>query len=507
MASITNSISAKTLPQFDELYVISDLHLGGGSGFQIFNSANELVRLINHLRSTLPSTKKIALLINGDFIDFLAESPSVHFDPANAVEKLSRIAKEDRVFSQIFESLRKFTATKNRFLIVNLGNHDLELALPWVKNCFLELLSGQNDAARGKITLSFDGAGYLCNIGNAKVLCVHGNEVDDWNLTNHEAIRRIGRDVVQGRPIDTWIPNAGTQLVIDVMNDIKRRYPFVDLLKPEMPAVIPTLLALAPEQSNKIRAIGATAGRLVLDKFRRAIGFLGNDELKKEVNSLIASPLIDLPEIGPLEKADFPENDRKKFAQTLLQETEQRINRNEQPLTLIESDHHEEYLGKIGAIRNYINGDERSEVLREALENLRKDRSFDPAYEDETFNSLDSKIGGEIDFLIAGHTHLERALKRKRERGWYFNSGTWIRLIKLEEEVLNDRGKFNKVFKAFEAGTMDALDSHPGLVRRILTVVAIKSENSTTSGELLHVNSDPESDLFSTVPRSLFSKK
>ena len=73
---------------------------------------------------------------------------------------------------------------------------------------------------------------------------MHGNEVDAWNVTDHEAIRRIGKKLTHGRAVEPWVPNAGAQLVIDVMNSIKKTYPFVDLLKPETNAVLPALLAL-----------------------------------------------------------------------------------------------------------------------------------------------------------------------------------------------------------------------------------------------------------------------
>src|SRR6266566_9563984 len=68
MAHTLLSIPADSVPQFDELYVISDLHLGGPSDFQIFNSGAELKRLIDYLCTISPDSK-IALLINGDFVD------------------------------------------------------------------------------------------------------------------------------------------------------------------------------------------------------------------------------------------------------------------------------------------------------------------------------------------------------------------------------------------------------------------------------------------------------
>ena len=98
MANTFLSIPAESLPQFDELYVVSDLHLGGESGHQIFNSGAELARLIDFLRTRNPN-KKLALLINGDFVDFLAEPNAKHFDPAGAIAKLNRIATEDIAFT------------------------------------------------------------------------------------------------------------------------------------------------------------------------------------------------------------------------------------------------------------------------------------------------------------------------------------------------------------------------------------------------------------------------
>src|SRR5262249_33820001 len=82
-------------------------------------------------------------------------------------------------------------------------------------------------------------------------------------------------------------------------------------------------------------------------------------------------------------------------------------------------------LGFWSATRDFVTGKPKHEVLREALEHLDHDRSFDPESPDDTFRDLDAMVGAEIDLLLAGHTHLERSLPRSRGRGHYFNSGTW----------------------------------------------------------------------------------
>ncbi len=485
------ALPAAYFPQYDELYVISDLHLGGTEGFQIFSAGKELVKFINYLKELKPE-KKIALLINGDLVDFLAEKPAAPFDPAGAVDKLERIFK-DASFKIIWEALQNLVATPNRSLIINLGNHDLELALPWVQAHLLNFLSQNKEAARGRITLAFEGTGYSCRVGNAQVLCVHGNEVDEWNLADYETIRRLGRDILQGKPVEDWIPNAGTQLVIQIMNGLKSQFPFIDLLKPEMQAVLPTLLALAPDQQDKLSAIAATARRLLLDKVKLATGFLGHEAEAAREAILSEADLA----VYPSGSYHFPgdgsgKNQQQNYAVELLDETEKRLQNNVHPISLIPHDRRGQSLGFSSALFKLIRGEDKSEVLREALENLQKDRSFDLKQEDETYKRLDTQVGDAFDFVIAGHTHLERALPRRNKKGWYFNSGTWVRLIKLQEAVLKDRESFQLVFNAFKAGTMKDLDP---LVMQRLTVVAIITDGQTTTGILQHVQLDTAGEL------------
>ena len=42
----------------------------------------------------------------------------------------------------VWKALKKFVRTKDRRLIITLGNHDLELALPWVREHLLGLIAG-----------------------------------------------------------------------------------------------------------------------------------------------------------------------------------------------------------------------------------------------------------------------------------------------------------------------------------------------------------------------------
>lgn len=507
MANTLLSIPTESLPQFEELYVISDLHLGGKAGHQIFNSGTELVRLINDLKARLKD-KRVALLINGDFVDFLAEPDAKHFDPAGAITKLNRIATEDSAFIKVFAALQEFAKTEKRRLIINLGNHDLELALPWVRARLLEILTSGDEAVAARITFSFDGTGFPCRIGNATVLCVHGNEVDPWNVAEYETIRRFGREVIHGRPIDSWTPNAGSQLVVDVMNTIKQDYPFVDLLKPETQAVIPTLLALAPDQHDKLRAIGSVARQLTWDTFRLAAGFLGSQTGEALSGRTVAATDMLAARTSSFAARGMSNFDRQEYAETLLDDAEASFQRNRSPMMLVGEDALGGYLGLTSAFKKLVFGADKAEVLREALSDLGQDRSFDPTADDKTFNKLDEQVGDNFDFVIAGHTHLRRALKRKQKSGWYFNSGTWARLIKLDGSVLRDAEAFKRVFEVFGERSMEKLDSFPNLVLRILTVVAIRADEQGTHGELQQVNlsADANAEVLLAEPDYRFTK-
>ncbi len=97
------------VPAFDEVHVVSDLHLGGAPGFQIFDLTNELEGLISFLCQRPPGTE-VALVINGDFVDFLAEEPARCFDPHDAISKLDRIVG-DAAFAPVWSALQRFAAT------------------------------------------------------------------------------------------------------------------------------------------------------------------------------------------------------------------------------------------------------------------------------------------------------------------------------------------------------------------------------------------------------------
>lgn len=247
-----------------ELFVISDLHLGGKPGvdgqrgFCINTHVPVLVQFLQALTARAQSADRtVELVINGDFFDFLAEETvagahgpwsSFMADPAEALRAYRCIRQRVQPFFDALGGLLQAGAE----LTVLIGNHDLELSLPDVRREFL----GDLGAPRGgSVRFVYDGEAYT---PSPLVLIEHGNRYDGFNAVDHDALRGLRSAQSRRLPLhdDTrFVAPPGSRLVEQVMNPIKRDYPFVDLLKPEQASVIPLLLALDPGLAGEIRAV------------------------------------------------------------------------------------------------------------------------------------------------------------------------------------------------------------------------------------------------------------
>lgn len=478
-----------SLARLDELYSVSDLHFGGAPGFQIFNQGARLAALIDHLQAR-PPERQVALVLNGDICDFLAEPDAAYLSPDRAVAMLERIMGDD-AFAPVFHALGRFARTPGRLLVLGLGNHDVELALPQVQEWLLRALCGDDAAARGRVLWAMDGRGFTAQVGAARVFCSHGNEVDAWNLVDHQALGRVADAQARGQAPPPWDPNAGTQLVIDVMNGIKRRFPFVDLLKPETRVVPPLLLALDPSSLGVLRRFGAILYRKVRGTLQS--GFL-SEPVPQDDGAEAALRALLTPRAASA---------RHPSAEALLRQMEDDFRAGRRPLDVLGDARSEELLGAAQYVWDRLTGRPPEEALRAALLDwLQGDQSFELATRDETAQRLDDATDPEVDFVIAGHTHLQRALPRRRGRGTYFNSGTWIRLIRLTDEQLGSAERFAPVWRALAAGTMAALDELPGLVLLRPTVVRVVTAVDGVVGDLAQVELASGEAALVSVPGS-----
>lgn len=481
------------LPAFDELYVISDLHMGGEPGFQILREADRLAGFIQRLADEAPA-QRVSLVLNGDIIDTLAEARvKGYVAMLDAVDVVDAII-ERKPFKQVWDALARFVQTERRHLVIVIGNHDVEIALPAVQRMLTSRLVGDKPAARAQLEFSTTGGGYPCTVGGARVFCTHGNETDAWNFNSYEELSRLGRRVELGQPLEEWHPNAGTRLVKEVINEVKHRFAWIDLLKPEKSAAFGTLMALDPARIRKLPDV-ATIVPAALDT---------RDRDRRLNEQLAAKPLSDSERLdqllGPNLRALRHAVPRPATsADEMLLSAEDALDA--APGTMAQP---EEVLGTgqyiIDRLFGWITKVSKEEALRKALLDwLKDDHSFDWHFGKNGDDRLiiDS-VGTSFRFIIAGHTHLARAIDLGGGRA-YFNSGTWIRLMKLTNAMLADASAFKPVYSALDDGHMATLDDGGLILDRTTAVRIHTTTDGTPVGELLIVDGDGSAQHDKTI--------
>ncbi|MBK8473847.1 MAG: metallophosphoesterase [Sphingobacteriales bacterium] len=170
-------------PNMRQVYIISDLHIGGAAspdprqrGFRLCTHTDILANFINSLAVSDEATE---LVINGDMVDFLAEEPFEVFTESQraASAKLLRIINREQAF---FDALRHFLRQGHSLTILT-GNHDIELTLPEVRQLFERTIAAQGK----KYRFITDGEAYT--IGK-EVIIEHGDQYDAWNKIDHSGL-------------------------------------------------------------------------------------------------------------------------------------------------------------------------------------------------------------------------------------------------------------------------------------------------------------------------------
>ncbi len=481
-------------PEFDEIHVISDIHMGGNNlDFQILRETKRLANYIGWVGQQRPSGR-VALILNGDVIDTLAEDMQGYVAVDEAVAITQRIMK-DPSFAGIWQALADFVKLEGRTLVIVIGNHDIELSFPIVQRLIVTHLAGDDLQARARIEFSTTGAGYSCMVGNARVYCTHGNEVDAWNYNRYEDLAKVGRRLNVGRSLDPkeWYPNAGTRMVKEVMNEVKRRFAWIDLLKPETSAAVGTLLVLDPSQVSKISRLLSIVGEKIqgqkqADQRLSAEGFHQPDQ-----STALPSTVDQL--LGPNLKTGIlgAKTTGERSADEMLLAAEKNFSQTGAHVADADST-----LGTpqliLDRLTGWMKGVGKDEALRRALKDwLEKDKSFDISDQDDTYKQTTAAVGSSIDFIVTGHTHLERAINMGGGR-YYFNSGTWIRLMQFTEAMLKDSASFKPVYDVLINGKMETIDNavfgDQPFVMDQTSAVSIKKEGGKVVGRLMHVIDD-----------------
>jgi predicted phosphodiesterase len=122
-------------------------------------------------------------------------------------------------------------------VVIRLGNHDVELALPEVQSVLRGALD-QPKAVADRLVFQLGDAPAIVAVGGARILVTHGEHNDAWNQVDYGRLTSGGG----------YKYASGSMLVKQLMNPITREHGmrFVNLLKPDFQGGALTALAVAP---------------------------------------------------------------------------------------------------------------------------------------------------------------------------------------------------------------------------------------------------------------------
>ena len=240
--------------------IISDIHFGNGQGFDIYAGGDALLAFLDRFIGD-----EYRVIIAGDSVDFLMNEDPLEMTVERSVEQATAIAEHPDTRAA-FAALGKILAAGGQ-VVVRLGNHDIELALPEVQQVFRDAL-GQPASVAARLEYQLGNTPWVLQENGAKVLIAHGEHNDPWNRINYHQLLD-GEGIGDVTKFD-YPP--GSRLVKTLMNPLKRQYKmrFSDLLKPDFQGAVLTALAVDPSAVKTIFK-GSTA-KLLWQLFKRKGG-------------------------------------------------------------------------------------------------------------------------------------------------------------------------------------------------------------------------------------------
>lgn len=402
------------------LIVISDLHLGGGEPFMM-SHPERLADFVAGAPKLLSAGEVLDLVIAGDFVDFLACSPWSPWTPRpeDAIAKLKSVmgSPGGGGFAPIFDALREHVAAGHRLTIL-LGNHDLELTMPPVRQALLERI----DADPHQVHFVFDGTAY--RVG--KALIEHGNRYDDANANDFSHLRALASYLSRGEAptglADVKV-STGSQLVTRIVNPIKKTYPFIDLLKPEGELLAYLLFSFEPS---------------LVRKYLGDFSLLFEAQRKNAENPEGKPPGATTNVAGEIGEVDAELRDTFSELYQAIRSPSDNVGFGDIFSGFIESVRFDGLADLVHKGKTIV--PERLAKIRTALRRmLQGDRTFDLDAPDGPYTPAAKRLcaGGAVETVVMGHTHLARE-QRDGSRAWYINTGTWADLVTVPSDALDD---------------------------------------------------------------------
>lgn len=441
-----------------QVYVISDLHLGGrppsqeSPGFQMCSGKGQhlLEQFIQHLTRRARS-HSVQLVINGDIVDFLAEEDFAAFtaDGAQAAAKLRRVLKNT---APIWMALRLFLQAGGRLTLM-LGNHDLELSFPESRRILREVLGP------GNLEIIVDNEALV--IADS-VLIEHGHTYDAWNAVDHHQLRELRARSSRRLSHPAFVPSPGSSLVARVMNRIKERHAHVDLMHPEIHMAISLLIAVDPGVLHELPEVlelrrVAARRQAGVDQDRFIAHVAAEDEIEQFIGEFVDSAALaaavqrgraEAPAPPPVAAAVAGSESLGYIGATLpvLRPVEERPPA-ARPTGLLQC-----VRAAIRVIRSLLRSEPggKAKDIAAALYLLadKQRQTFDTRHEEERYLGPAKQAirDGRFQYVIYGHTHLAKRVPIFRDDtpgtspqlGTYLNTGTWADLMQVPESFLKD---------------------------------------------------------------------
>lgn len=409
----------------DTVVIISDLHLGQGDEFDIFAGPGKSQAFVDFMKFTGGLAGAVDVVINGDFVDFLQLKPwDVKLDRGEAATKIAGIV--DAHSHTVFRALGEFLDSPDHKVTVLLGNHDIELAFPevWKHAADAILCFTKGGAASRLSSLALDKTriSYREPVGGVLVHIEHGNVDDPYNGMNYTT---LFQDADRGTTDFEYPP--GTRLVYEIMNRYKSEFRFVDLLKPEVPAVPLLLLALKPGAVVDVPGIGL-----------KSLSALGNGFMGWLRKKISGPTLGRTGDAVPKETGD-PNQLSKDMAAAYQDATGSSGGITPTDAVLLQQ--FLESSGEDHPTAQPVMGPKmesaKKRLAQAAIRSLGRPLDlhdttyyYDNHVEREDVKWARQRLQGEVKVVVFGHTH--RPLKNEFEGGGlYLNSGAWANQITL----------------------------------------------------------------------------
>lgn len=426
--------------------IVSDLHLGNGGMYDIFAGGETLPSLLR--RFAAPGH---TVICNGDGVDFLMNEDPLELDETRAVTQAEQIC-QNPVTQRVLHAIGDVLAAGGD-VVIRLGNHDIELALPGVQ-ATLRAHLGQPAAVSQRLQFQRGNEPALLDVGGARILVTHGEQNDEWNKVDYPHLP--GPGAPRSASAESFRYAAGSKLVKTIMNPLKRAYrlKLIDLIKPDFQGGVLTALAVSPQAVKEVFK-GSTLDLLL--------------QLRQSKSGPATFGPDDEDELGlakALSEAQLTSDEQETLAALLSDGTDQpeSFAFDSETLSSLQLKLAKAGLAAYAKAQRKLTGAEGQQFF-----------AFAP--DESEWNEakrLAQKYSASA--VVFGHTHAARF--QQQDGLAYLNTGTWIRLISLpapdasDEEWTNflslarrnpqldpSKGKMVPILTRFTAAVLESLPS------------------------------------------------